>query len=85
MNAIYLTLFVSLILVGGAVLLFAFSFAHRDHDHSARLSLLPLFDNEGDAPRAAQGQGAGSEPSASAQAAPRLHTASAQAAPRSRS
>lgn len=49
MNAIYLTLFVSLILVGGAVLLFAYSFSHRDHEHTSRLSLLPLFDDEGGA------------------------------------
>ena len=48
MNAIYLTLFVSLILVGGAGLLFAYSFTRRDHDHATRLSLLPLFDGEGE-------------------------------------
>lgn len=42
MNAIYLTLFVSLTLVAGAVLLFAALFEQRNHEQSDRLSLLPL-------------------------------------------
>lgn len=42
MNAIFLTLFVSGVLVLGMVLLFAFLFAHRSHEQSDRLSLLPL-------------------------------------------
>lgn len=45
MNAIFLTLFVSLVLVGGAMLLFAFLFAQRTHDHADRMSLLPLQDD----------------------------------------
>ena len=42
MNAIFLTLFVSSILVGAAILLFAFLFAQRNHEQSDRLALLPL-------------------------------------------
>lgn len=45
MNALYLTLFVSLGLVAGALLLFAFGWRQRDHDHADRLSLLPLEDD----------------------------------------
>ena len=50
MNAIFLTLFVSLVLVLGGVLLFAFAFSQRDHEHGARLSLLPL-DPDSDDPK----------------------------------
>ena len=42
--------FVSLMLVVGSILLFAFSVKQRDHEHGSRLSLLPL---EEDAPRRA--------------------------------
>lgn len=45
MNAIYLTLFVSLGLVAGALLLFAAGWRQRDLDHADRLSLLPLEDD----------------------------------------
>jgi hypothetical protein len=39
--------FVSLMLVVGSIVLFAFSAKQRDHEHGSRLSLLPL---EEDAP-----------------------------------
>jgi hypothetical protein len=42
MNAIYLTLFVSLILVLLFALLFGALFLRRTHEHTDRLSLLPL-------------------------------------------
>lgn len=42
MNALYLTLFVSLILVVLFALLFGALFHTRTHEHSDRLSLLPL-------------------------------------------
>lgn len=45
MNALYLTLFVSLGLVAGAILLFATGWQRKDHDHADRLSLLPLDDD----------------------------------------
>lgn len=45
MNALYLTLFVSLGLVAGALLLFAAGWRQKDHDHADRLSLLPLEDD----------------------------------------
>jgi hypothetical protein len=43
-----LQVFVSLMLVAGALVLFAYSVRHRDHEHADRLSLFPLED---DAPR----------------------------------
>jgi hypothetical protein len=43
-NAIFLTLFVSLVLVIGAGLLFGFVFHERTHEHADRLALLPLDD-----------------------------------------
>lgn len=42
MNAIFLTLFVSLVLLLGMALLFAFLFANHSHEQTDRLSLLPL-------------------------------------------
>ena len=42
--------FVSLMLVVGSIVLFAFSAKQRDHEHGPRLALLPL---ENDAPRRA--------------------------------
>ena len=45
MNAIFLTLFVSLILVLAAGLLFGFLFRERTHEHADRLALLPLQDD----------------------------------------
>jgi hypothetical protein len=49
-EVIGLQVFVSLMLVVGSILLFAFSAKQRDHEHGHRLSLLPL---EEDAPRRA--------------------------------
>jgi hypothetical protein len=42
MNVLVLQVFVSLMLVAGAVLLFVYSVRHRDFEHADRLSLLPL-------------------------------------------
>jgi hypothetical protein len=47
MNAIFLTLFVSLVLVLGSGLLFGFLFQERTHQHADRLALLPLEDDPG--------------------------------------
>ena len=46
MNAIYLTLFVSLILAVLGVLLFLRGVHMGDQDHTERLALLPLDDDE---------------------------------------
>ncbi|MFT3765727.1 MAG: hypothetical protein QM820_09450 [Minicystis sp.] len=48
MEVIGLQIFVSLMLVLGSILLFAYSAKQRDHEHSDRLSLLPL-ENDSDA------------------------------------
>jgi hypothetical protein len=45
MNVIVLQVFVSLMLVVGSVLLYAFSVRHRDYEHADRLSLIPLEDD----------------------------------------
>jgi hypothetical protein len=45
-NAIYLTLFVSLVLVLAAGVLFGFLYRQRSHQYSDRLSLLPLDSDE---------------------------------------
>lgn len=50
MNALVLTLFISLSLAGLGVLGFFAAARQRDHDHSDRLSLLPLDDDEAGAP-----------------------------------
>lgn len=42
MEVIGLQIFVSLMLVLGSVLLFAYSAKQRDHEHGDRLALLPL-------------------------------------------
>lgn len=42
MEIVTLQVFVSLILVVGSVLLFAFTCRQRDFDHADRLALLPL-------------------------------------------
>lgn len=44
MEVLALQVFVSLMLVTGAVLMFAFSCRQRDFDHADRLALLPLDD-----------------------------------------
>jgi hypothetical protein len=41
-EVVILQVFVSLVLVVGSVLLFAFTCRQRDFDHSDRLALLPL-------------------------------------------
>jgi hypothetical protein len=45
MNVIVLQVFVSLMLVVGSVLLYAFSVRHRDYEHADRLALIPLEDD----------------------------------------
>jgi len=47
MNALLLTLFVSLVLAGLGVLLFIHGVVQGDHEHADRLSLLPLEDDDG--------------------------------------
>lgn len=47
MEVVVLQVFVSLILVVGSVLLFAFTCRQRDFDHADRLALLPLQDDQG--------------------------------------
>lgn len=47
MNALYLTLFVSLVLAVGGVLLFVWGWARGDHEHLDRTSLLPLEEEAG--------------------------------------
>jgi hypothetical protein len=46
MNVIYLQIFVSLTLVVGSLLLFAFSTRQRDIDHVDRLALFPIEDEK---------------------------------------
>jgi hypothetical protein len=43
-DVIVVLVFVSLVLVGFAVLLFAYSVRQADHEHADRLSLLPIED-----------------------------------------
>lgn len=59
MDVLIVLVFVSLLLVGGAVLLLLVSLHQRDFEHADRLSLLPLMEPEGPggAPRrAAEGR-----------------------------
>lgn len=44
MNVIVLLVFVSLMIVVGALLAFAWSMKESEHEHADRLSLLPLDD-----------------------------------------
>ncbi|HKP63326.1 MAG TPA: hypothetical protein VJV78_41610 [Polyangiales bacterium] len=44
MEVLILTVFVSLTLVAGELIFFAWNLRHGSHDHSDRLSLLPLED-----------------------------------------
>ena len=46
MNVLTLQVFVSLMLVLGAVVLLAFSVKQADHEHADRLSLLPLEEDD---------------------------------------
>lgn len=45
MNVLVLLVFVTLMLVVGAVVAFAWSVKQDEHDHADRLSLLPLEDH----------------------------------------
>lgn len=45
MEVLILQVFVSLVLVLGSVLLFAYSMKQRDHQHGGHLALLPLEDD----------------------------------------
>ncbi len=49
MEIVILQVFVSLMLVVGSVLLFAFTCRQRDFDHADRLALLPLQKDEKEA------------------------------------
>ncbi len=51
MNVLVLPVFVSLVLVAGAVLALLYSVKQGDHEHAERLSLLPLEDDASDAPK----------------------------------
>ena len=42
MEVLILQVFVSLVLVAGSVVLFAFSMRQRDHEHADRLALFPM-------------------------------------------
>ena len=44
MEVLILTVFVSLVLVTGELIFFAWNVRHGTHDHTDRLSLLPLED-----------------------------------------
>lgn len=50
MIVVALQLFVSLLLVGGSLVLFVHSVRQRDFDHADRLSLAPLEDDTGGSP-----------------------------------
>ena len=50
MEVLILTVFVSIVLVVGELIFFAWNVRHGSHEHSDRLSLLPLAD---DLPRSA--------------------------------
>ncbi len=58
MNAIFLTLFVSFVLLLGMALLFAFLFANHSHEQTDRLSLLPLQEEHPASPPAPAERGA---------------------------
>ena len=48
MEVVSLQVFVSLVLVVGSVLLFAFACRQRDFEHADRLALLPLANDSAD-------------------------------------
>ena len=50
MEVLILTVFVSLVVVAGELVFFAWNIRQRMHDHSQRLSLLPLEDDPYSAP-----------------------------------
>ncbi len=52
MEALILTIFVSLSLVGAALLLLAWTLHQRSHEHGERLALLPLSEEQSQPARA---------------------------------
>jgi len=50
MDVLIVLVFVSIVFVGGAIVLFVVSLNQRDFEHAERLSLLPLSDPSGDGP-----------------------------------
>jgi hypothetical protein len=46
MEVLILQVFVSLVLVGGSIILFSYSAKQKDHHHAGRLALLPLEGDE---------------------------------------
>lgn len=57
MEVIGLQVFVSLMLVVGSVLLFAYSAKQRDHEHADRLALLPLENDSRRTPNTSHARG----------------------------
>ena len=51
MTIVVMQVFVSLLLVGGSLVLFLHTVRQRDFDHADRLSLAPLDDDDGSKPR----------------------------------
>lgn len=47
MSAVVLQVFVSLVLVGGSIVMFVFSARQKDFEHADRLSLAPLDPDSG--------------------------------------
>ncbi len=54
MEVLVLQIFVSLMLVIGSIVLFSYSAKHKDHQHAARLALLPLEDESTQLPTKAK-------------------------------
>jgi hypothetical protein len=54
MDILILQVFVSLGLVAGSVLLYAFTCRQRDFEHADRLALLPMNDDAGTSPPRAE-------------------------------
>ena len=50
MSIVVMQVFVSLLLVGGSLVLFLHTVRQRDFDHADRLSLAPLDDDDGSNP-----------------------------------
>jgi nitrogen fixation-related uncharacterized protein len=57
MEVLILTVFVSVVLVAGGVLFFAWNVRQRAHEHIDQLSLLPLEEDSQPTPKPAQGKG----------------------------
>ena len=57
MDALILTVFVSIALVVGEILFFAWNMHHKNHDHVERLALLPLEQDAGASERARSTEG----------------------------